>query len=306
MSDDLLTKDKLKHIIADLEAEDELYEKQRATEEGEPIKGRKVEGAEMALSLSAGGTLSHALVSESPDLRWAKEDNIERDGCQFIDAIYLFLDELGCPPDARDFVLAVAGISRGNYSDFMPITDDQICRRMGLGRETVRKKRKSLIGWEQANDWSVLEIHEKEFNREKMKYKPTEYRVTVTPFAARFIREYRKRTSFKQGYKALENNIVENTKEIASQIAEGLPNAPIVRRQQKRVETSLGKKPQSQFDKHHSSFAIDRELNAVFKRWCAEQVKSGRILRDRLEQKQWELQEVAMPFLNAQEKEEAA
>jgi hypothetical protein len=304
MMDELLSKEKLAHILADLEAEDEIYERQKPLLEPEKIAG-KVRVADMVLARSAGATIDHSLVPETTDLSFAKTDNIEKDGCQFIDAIYLFLDELGCPPDARDFVLAIAGISRGNHIDLIPMTDDQICRRMGFKRETIRKKRNALVEWERNNGWSVLEIHEKEFNHDKMKYKPTEYRVTVIPFASKFVREYRSRTSYKQGYKALENTISDEAQEIANEIAKELPDAPLVKRQQRNADSrqpSLGNKPIEK----PIPFNIDSELDSVFSRWCAAQIQAGFLLRKKLETKQGRLQEIAIRHIEAQEREGAA
>jgi hypothetical protein len=296
MTDELLSKEKLAHILADLEAEDEIYERQKPLLEPEKIAG-KVRVADMVLARSAGATIDHSLVPETTDLSFAKTDNIEKDGCQFIDAIYLFLDELGCPPDARDFVLAIAGISRGNHIDLIPMTDDQICRRMGYERHALRRKRNALLEWERNNGWSVLEIHEKEFNRDKMKYKPTEYRVTVIPFASKFVREYRSRTSYKQGYKALENAIVDDVGDIANEIAKELPDAPLVRRQQKKAQAANLPPQKSTFKPRYDE---DADLVNHFDRWCASKVRQGDDLLQTLEKMQWRFHEKAQKHLGAQ------
>jgi hypothetical protein len=304
MSEELLSKEKLDHILADLEAEDEIYERKKILLEPEKIAG-KVKPADKVLARSIGATIDHSLVPDIQDIVLTRTDNLEKDGCQFIDAIYLFLDELGCPPDARDFVLAVAGISRGNHVDLIPMTDDQICRRMGVKRDAIRRKRNALVEWERNNGWSVLEIHEKEFSREKMKYKPTEYRVTVVLFASRFVREYRSRASYKQGFKALENSIGKEAEEIANEIAKELPDAPLVKRQQRKAETQpprFDSKP-SNFNKQPN---LDIELDTVFSRWCAEQVRNGFSLRKKLETKQGRLQEIAIRHIETQERRGAA
>lgn len=289
-----------KELMEKLLAEDEIADQQKPFLDGEPINGQKVSGAEYALARSTGAIAiaDHSLVPEPAILPWARKDNLEKDGCEFIDTIYLFLSELGCPPEARDFVLAVAGISRGNYTEMIPIPDDKIADRMGLSRQAIARKRKSLLAWEQKNDWSVLEIHEKEFNRDTMKYKPTEYRVIVTPYATRFIREYRERVSHRSSPRILGTIIEDDTKQIANQIAEDLPNAPIVRRSQAKYEAKNITPVQAQRQIQQNK---DKQLANEFNDWCAYQVQAGSSLRARLEEMQVTFLEIATKHLEVQE-----
>src|SRR5436190_2215548 len=53
----------------------------------------------------------------------ARIEELQVDGCDMIKAAYLFLELLECPSQARDFVLALMGISRGDSSSILTIPD---------------------------------------------------------------------------------------------------------------------------------------------------------------------------------------
>ena len=174
--------------------------------------------------------------------------DLQKDGCDFIHAAQWFLTLLGCPSTAIDFVLTLMGISAGDHEQLMVITDDHIAEVSGISRQSVSKKRKALMRWEQQMDYSVVEIHEGKWNHETGHFKPTRYRLVLLPYVARFVQEGR---SSKVLSKNPKNNIKQATEDgtydLAIDIAADMPNAPIVKRINERFQKPAGQQGKIKF-----------------------------------------------------------
>lgn len=205
----------------------EEFERDYAHEDSKPVP---TSSAVAALRASV-GVYGGFEVEPAPVPSYARTDNLERDGCDMIKAAYIFLSILDdpCPPDARDFILCLMGISRGNSAEHIIITDDQIAAHMGHNRNRVAEKRRALIEWEQKNDYSIIKVREREFNTDKGRYDPTMYQVLITDFVAEFLRLARENFQWKPSFQ-IEKGVEEGLKQTAKRVSERIPNAEIVRR----------------------------------------------------------------------------
>jgi len=288
---DAWKKEEYQQALKEKEQQDALRATQSAFLQPEEIKGDRPSVAMRVLAQSAGAHLSEITnleIPPAPTLSVTRQDNLEKDGCDLIKAAYVFLELLECPPDARDFVVCLMGISRGNASEYIIITDEQIAAHMGYkDRKVITRKREALIKWEQKNDYAIIKIHQREFDREKKKFKPTEYQVIITDFVAEFVRLARHSFSWKRNQRgAIESSVETGLKQTALQVAENIPNSEIIRRSQaaRNVTPSLGKR-----DVRRDS---DRRLFREFEVWCREQTSHGFNLYDRAEEIQEELRSI--------------
>jgi hypothetical protein len=163
--------------------------------------------------------------------------SIEKIGCAFIDSTYYFLEYLKCPSDVRDVILCISGLSGGNYISFSKMTQDQIGLRMGLNRDSVRRKLAALWTWQQKENRTAIEIKQGEYDHVTKKYGVTEYRPLIVYFAAEYIRRVAQK-----GLRPIprQQAITEKTEEvfedIAEEIAEDMPEAPmLVKRKERNV-----------------------------------------------------------------------
>lgn len=192
MSTQSKTKAKLDAELAQLEAEDAAYERTAPMLEPERIEFDKAGGALSALARSAGseGTALDLAKLQAQALS-TSDRKLRGYGCDFINGAYLFLKILECPPQARDFVLILLALSRGDSETSLSITDVRIGELSDLTRQSIFNKRKALIEWQQAKDWTIIEIQEKPYNRETQKFEPTQYKITFADYVVVFVREMR-------------------------------------------------------------------------------------------------------------------
>jgi len=192
-----------------------------------------------ALSASAGGPFA-LVYEEAPRAAYLKEDDIERVGCNFIDATLQFLDWLNVPADVRDLVLAIAGLSGGNYSDFSEIPRSRIGQRMGLSGETVRQRVDALWEWQRNNGKSLVLIQEREYDPVKKRYTTTQYQPVVVWVAAEFMRELKacglRPSSQQRAIGERDDHISEIANGIADRLTEKLPGVELSARREGKVK----------------------------------------------------------------------
>jgi hypothetical protein len=132
------------------------------------------------------------------------------------------------------------GLSGGNYNDLLVITDDDLAKRTGLSRPTIKAKRDSLMDWEQAMNHTIVEIIQREYDYALKKTKPTQYRIIITPYIAKFIRRARADSSISRNpgrpTLPIEHATLQGVKELVVEIAEDLPHAEIIKRTNQRIK----------------------------------------------------------------------
>lgn len=160
--------------------------------------------------------------------------DLERDGCDFVKMAFLFLTILECPPDCRDFVLAVCALSGGEADEFKPMPDAQIAELIGYERHIIKRKREALIEWQRKSTYALVDIVENERDPVTRHYLPTEYRPRVVPVIAQFIRRARSMRTRSADY-AQKNVIERGYHEIVGELSSELPIAPLMQRRQAKT-----------------------------------------------------------------------
>ena len=177
-----------------LEAEDAAAQAQKPLPAAERFE---YEGAFAALMRSAGGDPAAAadggrLMERLHRQALTKSDErLKEYGCDFIAGGYLFLRALEAPADARDYVLILLGMTRGDARENYSITDERIADFSGLGVRTVQRKRASLIEWQQAKNWTLVRIEERPYNPATQRYEANRYRTVFADYVTAFVREMR-------------------------------------------------------------------------------------------------------------------
>jgi len=164
----------------------------------------------------------------------ARPDTLKAN-CIFIKQAYVFLGLLDCPGDARDIILWLAGHSEGDFSRPFTLTQAQIAESMGLSVDTVQRKLKALEAWEQQTNRTVIQIIKQPYDYKAKKYGVTEYRV----LASKYILEYANRAKGlrfqdRTSSELLEAAIEQGHREMAEEIADDMPLAPVIPRNQKK------------------------------------------------------------------------
>lgn len=159
---------------------------------------------------------------------------LERDGCDFVKMAFLFLTILECPPDCRDFVLAICALSGGTADEFKPMPDAQIAELIGYERHVIKRKRETLIAWQKKSTYALVDIVENERDPVTRHYLPTEYRPRVVPVIAQFIRRARSMRTRSADY-AQKNVIERGYHEIVGELSSELPIAPLVQRREAKT-----------------------------------------------------------------------
>jgi hypothetical protein len=236
----------IKDLIAEreryLSAERKAIEKREALSEPEEIPQLM---ATLALARSAGADIGTPMAPQPHLIVTTAGTRLEQDGCDFIGATQVFLDLLGCPYIAREFVLTLMGLSGGNSKDLLIITDKQIAARSGQEERTIRRQRQALFEWEQAINCTMVEIHEKEYDPVTKRYRPTEYRMTLSPYISEFITDarsmsYLERGKINPGF-AINEATYQGVKKLAEKHRDAMPESQLVRRlKQYNSERSQG------------------------------------------------------------------
>ncbi len=159
---------------------------------------------------------------------------LERDGCDFVKMAFLFLTILECPPDCRDFVLAICALSGGDADEFKPMPDAQIAELIGYERHVIKRKREALIEWQRKSTYALVDIVENERDPATRHFLPTEYRPRVVPVIAQFIRRARSMRTRSADY-AQKNVIEKGYHEIVGELSSELPIAPLVQRREAKT-----------------------------------------------------------------------
>lgn len=191
--------------------------------------------------------------------KFSERDDLEKDGCDFIECAFIFMALLGVPEESIDFVLCLMGISRGNYQEPIVATDEQIAKRLNCSLNTIRKKRNTLLSWMNASTYSIIEIHQREYDHQTGKYKPTQYKLLLVPFVAHFVRRTRiKEFTRKPSNKSLIASVEQEVVQVVREIAKDIPEAKHTFRptfnnpQQTRLPNTTGKGSLRHAFKHDS------------------------------------------------------
>jgi len=112
---------------------------------------------------------------------------LEKDGCDFLAAIYFYLVKLNCPGIACDYTAVVTCLSDGDSEKEFELTDEFLSGVMNVSTRTIRRKRATLIEWMRKENYSVLGITEGEYDHANKRNKPTKYRAILAPIAAKIV-----------------------------------------------------------------------------------------------------------------------
>lgn len=153
-------------------------------------------------------------------------DELEKDGCDFIECAFVFMALLGVPEESIDLVLCLMGMSRGNYDEPITATDEMIAKRLNSSRKTVANKRNILLSWMNSSTYSILEVHKREYNYQTQQYKPTQYKLLLVPYIATFVRDTRKKEFFKKpSPNILIATVEQEVETLVREIAKEIPEA---------------------------------------------------------------------------------
>ncbi len=210
---------------------------------------------------------------------------LEKDGCDFIAAIYFFLVKLGCPGIACDFVTVVTALSDGDAERDFELTDDFLSGVMSVSTRTIRTKRAALIAWMKKENYSVLGITEGEYDRVKKKNKPTKYRAVIAPVASKIVLDARTGKLWSEEPKAKTKALQEAAEEEIWNTPEAPP--PVKKRKEKKAKppdkeiqqrrktiiTNFTKMLRLTFKMGNNPLTVWQELCAEMDHVCHEQVK---------------------------------
>jgi hypothetical protein len=190
------------------------------------------------------------------------QDNLEKDGSQFILISCALLERFGVPADARDFALWMEGIANGNFTEPFKCVDAQIGYVYGYSEKPVREKRAALMAWQETMNTTIVEIVERKFNQEKGRFDPTEYLVHFGLNVSRFIRKARDNKFFQRNpVRAIEGaeecGLMELIEEEKNELN---PNLSVRRKEKKEAQPPKGDKVVKQGD-------IRRRLVRAAEKW---------------------------------------
>ncbi len=192
---------------------------------------------------------------------------IARNGCEFIKWGYFFLECLRCPPDCRDWALAICALSGGNSAEFRIATNKQIAMLIGYSEKTISEKRERFIAWQSEKDWGVIDIQEGGRHEETRHFLPTQYRALLIKYIVEFIESARKRPNFNRNpEKVLDTTSQSMFVELAGEVADNFPNAPFVLRREEakmRVKSDAPAMPSHVKKVDRAAEAIKYALEAV-------------------------------------------
>jgi hypothetical protein len=162
-------------------------------------------------------------------------DRLERDGSQFILISCALLERFGVPEDARDFALWMEGVADGKFGEPFRATDAQIASIYGYSERTVRDKRAALMRWQEGADATLVQVTEKQFNRETGRNDPTEYTVWFGQTVSRFIRLAREHKAFRRNpVRSIEQAEESGLMELVEEVKDDLnPNLSVRRKEKK-------------------------------------------------------------------------
>lgn len=151
-------------------------------------------------------------------------DNLEKDGCDFIECAFIFMALLGVPAEAIDFVLCLMGMSRGNYNDPIKASDEQLSKRMNISRKTVQKKRDTLLSWMSASTYNIVKIDKQDYDPDLGRIPSTHYTLILVPYVATFVRDTRSKEFWKKpSGKILLSAVETGTEKVVRAIAKDMP-----------------------------------------------------------------------------------
>jgi aromatic ring-cleaving dioxygenase len=238
---------------------DLIYEIEEQGRRREPEKDRTrpTSAAEMMLAANAGTHVSRPVKAPfAPNAH-----PIEQVGCWFIDSNFILLDWLKVPAELRPLVVCIAGLSGGDYSDYTPITQTLIGKRLGLHRETVAERLGQLVEWERDEKKALIYIRKNEREEGSHKYQTTEYLPIIVKYAADFIRQLESRgLKPVNKHQAITENTVKLYDNTAKEVIAKMPEAVMGNVLQPRKEKNVTPR-QKQVSLLDSRF--ERVLSAV-------------------------------------------
>jgi hypothetical protein len=157
---------------------------------------------------------------------------LQKDGCDFLSAIYFYLVKMGCPGVSCDYVAVVTGLSDGNSEEEYELTDEFLSGVMNVSTRTIQTKRARLIQWMRDNKFPVLGITEGEYNHKKKRNSPTRYRAILAPIAAKIVFMARSGKVWAEEPRAKTKAIAEAAEEEVWQTPEA--PVPVKKRKQKK------------------------------------------------------------------------
>lgn len=200
---------------------------------------RKFEGIDQELPPSITALARAAMTSVDVDspgfLAFQSQSTaLEKDGCDFLAAIYFYLVKLGCPGIACDFVAVVTALSDGDAEKDFELTDVFLSGVMSISTRTVRSKRSVLMQWMKKENYAVLGITEGEYDHVKKKNKPTKYRALLAPVAAKIVLDARSGKLWSDEPKAKTKAIQDAAEEEIWRTPEAPP--PVKKRKEKKAK----------------------------------------------------------------------
>lgn len=282
-------------LIKNLTKQDEAKDRQEMSRESQPAPSPSLPSGAAAALMASLGEVEYTL---TPTPAYLNDKNIEVQGGQFVDAVNYLMDYLDwkgakdaegrgveprhLSPEVRHLVLAVCGLTGGDYLNWTPITQRQIAQRLGVkDLKTVRERLHQLYRWEQQTNRACVQIQEEERTPGSVKFETTKYRPVIVYAAAELIRRLKAkgmRPVNKQGNlnpmaEQLADQVTEDAddeivrREVVAEVAEDMEQADIRRRQ-----------PKPQKDQQpRMRFLEEREVRAItaVKAWAEAHIQAG-------------------------------
>jgi hypothetical protein len=216
---------------------------------------------------------------------------LRNDGCDMIKAAYLFLELLDCPSQARDFVLALMGISRGDTTSTLTVPDYVLINHTGWSKRTTINKRKAFVAWSQKANLNLIEVVEQDYESGSGRYLPMQYRVVVSGFVAQFVALAREREQWdmRSNNYSVERAIEAGLSDVAEEVVKEIPHAQILRR--KRFNRRGGQSANKQTTLSERRGSIEARLKANVFDWTQAVLDMGYMLEIEVAELQALLQE---------------
>jgi hypothetical protein len=247
------------------------FEREFSLDDDLPLPSK---AAALALVRAGGGTEIAFRSAEEV----SRAEELRRDGCDMIKAAYLFLELLECPSQARDFVIALMGISRGDTASALTIPDYVLINHTGWSKRTTINKRKAFVAWSQTANLNLIEVIEQDYESGSGKYLPMKYRVVVTDYVEQFVTLARERECWdmRSNNYSVERAIEAGLSDVADEVAKEIPTAQILRR--KRFARRAGKSANKQTTLSERRRSLETKLKAAVFDWTQATLDMGYLI----------------------------
>lgn len=170
--------------------------------------------------------------------------SLSKDGCDFIEGVFLFLAVRGCPEEAIPFVAALSAMSGGNSADYFKATDEQIAARLNCSEKTIQRKRKTLVDWSNSTGYAVIQLKEGRFDKATGRNAVTEYRVPVVAGAERLVKWARDNKFWQRHERtAISNAAVAELQEFVDEQSDELPAETVTQARKKKKAKEVERTP---------------------------------------------------------------